>query len=90
MTTERKIITPDDLTTVLDELKAQVERGNLVQYWEADAICATQEALHNILSEGPWPDYIEIYLQDVSTGGRYRLIAETYHGSGGSLAQLPP
>lgn len=80
------ISSPTDLAAVLREVNAYVAQGRLRQIEVSNPfILAT--SLEDISEAGPWPDYIEVLLED-DTGCRYRLAVETYHGTGGSWAAL--
>lgn len=85
MIAERRIETPRDLTEALRELRSAIEAGRLRQVWKQDALCGTEEAIHDIPDEGPWGDYLELYFLEPTTGHEFKLSAETYHGAGGSL-----
>ena len=69
-------------TSMLCDVKRCLADGSLRQIRPVNA----PFALHDLMSvpdEGPWPDYVEAHFED-SSGQRYSLIVETYHGAGGS------
>ena len=79
---ETHISSPGELTTILRELKQCVAQGNLRHLKPNDTPLALDD-FSAVPEEGPWPDYIEAYFEDPH-GKRYKLIVETYHGTGGS------
>ena len=82
-----EIKSPHDLTGVLQGIKRALADGSLRQFKPADAALALDD-LNAVSDVGPWPDYIEAYFTNPKTGERYKLTAETYHGSGGSWQRL--
>jgi hypothetical protein len=82
-----QIESPQQLTTVLRQVKAALADGSLRQFTPADATLALDD-LNAVSDNGPWPDYIEAYFSNPSTGERYKLTVETYHGAGGSWQRL--
>lgn len=77
-----EIDTPGDLQVLLKRLKDAVATGALEHYWPEDAMLASEARIEDIPSEGPWPDYLELYFRS-NAGAQYKLEAETYHGAGG-------
>lgn len=88
MTAPGPIDGPVALKRVLASLRADVEAGRLVQYFDPEALLGTDRHLAEIPLEGPWGDYLELYFRSPRTGERYRLTAETYHGQGGAFEPL--
>lgn len=79
---EVSISSPSELTAVLREVKRCLRDGSLRQVKPASALFAIAD-LTIVPDDGPWPDYLEAYFED-SNRKRYKLTAETYHGTGGS------
>jgi hypothetical protein len=75
----RQIHSPDELRAVAREIHAAVEAG-LLEHVGAPSAC---EAGLERISSGIWPDVIQMAFCSPSTGGRYLLTCETYHGAGG-------
>ena len=82
-----QINSQEQLTSLLRDLKRALANGRLRQYKPSDAAMALDD-LNQVSDTGPWPDYIEAYFADPTTGERYKLTAETYHGSGGAWERL--
>jgi hypothetical protein len=61
------IRTPDDLRELIAAVQEALGRGRL----------------EIVSGDLQWQDYMECVLRHTSTGRRYRLECETYHGSGG-------
>ena len=74
------ISTPADLVAVLQQVKTHITRGRLRQLTVGDP---SSPAMSDLPEAGPWPDLIDMSFED-NAGRRYRLVAETYHGRGGS------
>lgn len=72
------------LEALIVQLKEAVAEGALQQYTPSDA----PFALNEMEPAGPWPDYLEAWFRDPTSGRRYRLVAETFHGSGGRWEQV--
>ncbi len=68
---------------MLKALAEAVDRGNLGQLFPGTGSFTTAEDVRKIPAEGPWPDYLELHFEETGTGKRYRLVVETYHGTGG-------
>jgi hypothetical protein len=85
----RRINIPGSLADLIRALAAAVRAGELSQIVLAGEPFATMEDIRKLPPDGPWPDYLELYFQDPHTGKRYRLMAETYHGSGGTWELVP-
>jgi hypothetical protein len=70
---------------------AAVRSGGLRQVASERSHLQTAVDITRIPHEGPWPDYIELYFVDVSSGNCFSLVAETFHGAGGrwDRAELP-
>ena len=86
METEFEIRTPQEFTRVLREIKHALASGKLRQVRPAQAAFAMDD-ITSVNEDGPWPDYVEAYFEDVSTRAVYKLAVETYHGAGGSWAR---
>lgn len=83
-----RIESSDDLASLIKEISQAVREGKLKQVSSSGNTFATQEDIFNISPNGPWPDYLELFFKDPRTGEQYRLIAETYHGRGGTWAKI--
>jgi hypothetical protein len=81
------IRSPQQLTSVLRDLKRALADGSLRQFSPADAAFAVAD-LNVVSDDGPWPDYLEAFFTDPNTGERYKLTVETYHGAGGTWERL--
>jgi len=77
-----QISSAEQLKEILREAKRCVADGILREIRLPESP-ARLDNLASIEADGPWPDYIELYFEN-ATGQRYKLVAETYHGSGGS------
>ena len=75
--------TVDELKKWLLTLKAKVLLGELRQ-GSGSSPFATEISVLDVNVDGPWPDYIEWQFESVTSLKRYRLMANPYHGSGGS------
>jgi hypothetical protein len=84
--TEVRVSSPGGLARVLRDAKQCVAEGVLRQVRPVDAPFAIDDLL-TVPDEGPWPDYLEAYFED-RQGQRYKLVVETYHGSGGSWGRV--
>ncbi len=84
----RKISSPGELVQVLQELKQSVAKGAIRQVDSAQSTLSGKIQIENIPTEGPWPDYIEMYFEDTNSRDIYRLTVETYHGAGGSWERV--
>ena len=80
------ISSPADFIDVLREINAYVAQGRLRRL-EVSSPFIPVSNLEEISEAGPWPDYVEMFLEDDS-GYRYHLAVETYHGAGGSWTRL--
>lgn len=81
------INTPDQLKELLVELKQCLLKNQLIQVKTKNRTDANLP-LEQIPSSGPWPDFMEIDFQNPHTQEKYRLIAETYHGTGGQWEKI--
>jgi len=70
------IRTPGELSKALDVVQANVADGTLLDQ--------SEDEMRGLSDDEPWPDYIELRLRCRACGTRFRLTAETYHGTGGS------
>ena len=80
----RTIHSAMELAQMLRELKQAVAQGVVRQVHPRQTVLLREIRLEDIPDKGPWPDYIEMYFEDVNTRDVYRLSVETYHGIGGS------
>lgn len=87
--TPRQINSPGDLADVIKVVSDAVRAGELNQITPGGAPFATHEDIRRIVPGGPWPDYLELHFQDVRTGKRFTLVAETFHGAGGRWEPVP-
>ena len=84
----RQIKSPDDLARLIEDVSLAVRAGKLKQISMSGKPFATQEDILNISPSGPWPDYLELFFEDTKTGEQYKLIAEIYHGRGGTWERI--
>lgn len=82
------INSPVEFIHVLRQIKQAVALGEIRQIYPAQSIGLRKISIADVLNEGPWPDYIEMYFEEVKTQVTYKLTAETYHGTGGSWQQV--
>jgi hypothetical protein len=88
MIAERRIDSPADLSQIMCDIKLKISEGKLRQIWKSGSILSTDDPIEGIPEDGPWDDFLEMYFVDVESGEEYRLLVETYHGSGGSWEKL--
>ena len=79
---EWKIRTPGELTKAIRILQGNLDDGALKEV-EGDSVLE-QQPLLSLPETGPWPDIVNCHFACTSWGERFKLAAETYHGSGGS------
>lgn len=80
----RRISTPGEMAALLREIKESTVAGILEQVRPDASRFATDVALAAIPDNGPWPDYLELRFLAPGTGAKYKLVVETYHGTGGT------
>jgi len=82
---EYQITTPDDLKNIIEMIRANLANKVIVEedYWPTGQLCFSQPSFSSLPADGPWPDYFEYYFRCVSCGSLFRLVVETYHGTGG-------
>ena len=80
-----EIRTPQDLAHVIRTVKKSLEEGVLREssYWPEGRVRFHLPSFKDVPVNGPWPDYLEYYFEEPSTGRRFRLVCEIYHGDGG-------
>ncbi len=78
------ITQPGQLEDVLAIVKQAVRKGSLEELGPQGAPPVGPQALSDFEAAGPWPDVIHLHFREPETGACYRLLCETYHGSGGS------
>lgn len=83
---EASISSPKELVEILRKAKQELARGTLRQINPSNSPFAALD-LSVMPDQGPWPDYFEAYFED-DQGRRYKLLVETYHGSGGSWGPM--
>lgn len=87
--TEIAINGPVQLRRITSKVRAAVEEGKLeYNSFESDRALVGQESFMNIDIEGSLPDVIRYYFECPSCGSAFGLMAETYHGQGGSWSKL--
>jgi hypothetical protein len=84
----RQIESPDALACLVTIIVDAVESGYLRQFTPPSAPFASEEDVRAMPPHGPWPDYLELYFEEVRTGMRYRLAVETFHGCGGRWERI--
>ncbi len=84
----RAIRSSIEFSHILQELKRATALGEMRQIHLPQSALFEEIFLKNIPDEGPWPDYVEIYFEEASTGDAYKLTVETYHGAGGSWQKI--
>lgn len=82
---DTQIESPHQLTTLLREIKGALADGRLEQFAPAAAAQALDD-LNTVSDAGPWPDYLEAYFRNPSTGEQYRLTVETQYSSDGCMS----
>lgn len=75
------IATRAELSDLIRSIKAAVAAGSLRQDNVANGVSPPFD-VSLLEPEGPWPDVIEAEFLDTS-GQRFRIEVETYHGAGG-------
>ena len=82
---EYDIRTPQDLARMIRLVKQSLAEGVLREssYWPEDRVRVHLPSFEDLPAKGPWPDYLEYYFEAPSTGRRFRLVCEIYHGRGG-------
>lgn len=80
---EWMIRTPGELAKAI-----RVAQGNLRDGTLVEVPSEWSPSVQNCAPDGPWEDYVHWEFRCNSCGALYRLVAETYHGSGGSWAPL--
>jgi len=80
-----EIQTPQDLAHIIRVVKKSLEEGVLIEssYWPKGRVRLHLPSFKDIPANGPWPDYIEYYFEELSTGHCFQLVCEIYHGHGG-------
>ena len=80
-----KIRSRRDLVQIIHRVKKSLEEGVLSEssYWPEGRVRFHLPSFKDLPVNGPWPDYLEYYFEEPSTGRRFRLVCETYHGYGG-------
>jgi len=81
-----QIRTREELKAVLRRTKEFIANGTLRQIKAIGSIVANDD-LTTVPDDGPWPDFLEAYFEDLE-GARYKLTVETYHGTGGSWERV--
>ncbi len=76
---------PAELASVVERVRQAVADG-VLEYlpFESDRALVGQPSFLALDLAGPWPDVFEYRFCCAQCGRRFRLVAETYHGSGGS------
>lgn len=74
-----------DLVQIIHCVKKCLEKGVLSEssYWPEGRVRLHFPPFKDLPVNGPWPDYLEYYFEEPSTGRCFRLVCETYHGYGG-------
>jgi hypothetical protein len=80
--TRFEIRVPDDLKKAIRIVRAHVAEGTLTELPDGP----DGEPFASINADGPWDDIVSHLFACTGCGGRFRLSAETYHGSGGYWA----
>ena len=81
-----KIKTPDQLISVLKDIRTKVESNDLIpqeekdNYWEIPSLVQ--------IIKFNWPDIIENYYIEKSSDKLFKLECETYHGAGGVFEEI--
>ena len=74
---------PADLLHALQVAAAEVDRSALRRMNVEDLDIPEQQALDSILAANVLPDAVLFHFQCTVCGDRFKLFADTYHGSGG-------
>ena len=80
---------PEQLDELIHDLTLAVRSGELKQLPSRDPTFAPYVDVSQLLVNGTWPDYFELYFQDTETEKRYRVLAETYHWSSVVWDEIP-
>ena len=84
----QSIRSPKELQSLLETLCSLVESGLVEEHVDGRSQFSPNIRIADIKPEGPWPDYFELLFCNPSTGKKYKLEVETYHGTGGEWAEL--
>jgi hypothetical protein len=89
-----RIRTPYDLERAIAVARDRSARGEITQESEYDSDIWHSRGygpwlpFSNLRATGPWPDNVLYTFRCETCGVRFRLEAETYHGSGGQREPL--
>jgi len=76
---------PGELAKAIRIAQANVADGTLETIEPPNAsVLGSSASIDRIKSDGPWNDVVFYLFRCVKYGARFKLSAETYHGSGGS------
>ncbi len=83
-----RIAAPRDLTRAIRSVREAMDAGVLAEsdYWPKGQPRFTSVPFSRLSESGGWEDIVQYYFQCTSCGQRFRLVAETYRGSGGELS----
>ena len=84
---------PAQLARLIGKIRAAVNAQTLhYESFESDRELIGQPSFSDVSSIGPWPDVMRYHFSCCSCRASYLLIAETYHGAGGTWQPitLPP
>ncbi len=76
---------PEQASRIVRDIIEAIEAGELAQLPDSIGV----ERLQQIAEGQPWPaDFIEVNFEEPTTGKRFRLSLETYHGTGGAWQEV--
>ena len=84
----RDLNSPTELADAIRIVADAVRSGKLRPLVRTDDPCSEACDIRQLAPNGPWPDYLEMSFEEVATGERFRLAAETFHGTGGRWEAL--
>ena len=73
---------------VISAIQKHVSAENVVQVWQPNNPFASKDNVLSLAVEGPWPDYIEMYFEELQSSKQFKLAVETFHGAGGQLEEI--
>ena len=77
---------PGQLSKAIRVVRDNLADGTIVEsaYWPEGVLKLDQSDFSSLNETGPWADGFDYYFECSVCGQKFRLSAETYHGSGGA------
>ena len=77
---------PGQLSKAIRVVRDNLADGTIVEsaYWPEGILKLDQSDFSSLSETGPWGDGFDYYFECSTCGQKFRLSAETYHGSGGA------